>query len=116
MRRRAPRRSAARSALVLAVAAVTHACGAAPAERARRHEVDIEAFRFDPESVEARPGDTVVWTNHDVVPHTVTAEDGSWSSGSIEPGATWSTVVRVVDRTPYFCAFHPPMTGELTSP
>ena len=34
--------------------------------------------------------DTVVWTNDDVQPHNVTADDGSFDSGSISPGDTFT--------------------------
>jgi plastocyanin len=98
------------------VTALIVACGTERREPARRHEVAIEAFRFEPASIDARPGDTIVWTNRDLVPHTVTAADSAWDSGSIVPGATWSLVVGGADRAAYFCEFHPPMKGELATP
>ena len=52
-----------------------------------RHRVEIQQFRFVPEAIEVKPGDTIVWVNLDIVPHTVTATDTdtSWDSGNLDP-------------------------------
>ena len=59
------------------------------------------------------PGDTVVWVNGDLVPHTATATDGTWDSGSIAPGGTWTLVVAASGDGGYTCTFHPTMIGRL---
>ena len=46
-----------------------------------QHHVNIKSFRFDPKVVTVRPGDTIVWHNHDIAPHTATALVGSWDTG-----------------------------------
>lgn len=59
------------------------------------------------------PGDTVVWTNRDIVPHTATAEDGSWTSPSLKEGESWAMIVETEVSADYLCAFHPAMRASL---
>jgi plastocyanin len=75
--------------------------------------VAIEGMKFVPERLEVAAGDTVRWTNKDMVPHTVTADAAGIESGSIAPGATWKTSVRVRGELPYLCRFHPTMKAIL---
>jgi plastocyanin len=44
--------------------------------------------------VEAAVGDTLVWSNADVVPHTAMADGGGWDTGSIPAGGEGRVVVR----------------------
>ncbi|MEO9188914.1 MAG: cupredoxin domain-containing protein [Acetobacteraceae bacterium] len=60
----------------------------------------------------ARVGDVIEWTNNDFVAHTVTARDGSFDV-TIAPGKTGSTALRKPGKTPFFCRFHPTMTGVI---
>lgn len=76
--------------------------------------VDIRDFAFSPNPIEVAAGDTVTWTNQDEVPHTATAEDrGVLQSGTISPGASVSQVFAEAGEFPYFCEFHPNMTGTI---
>ncbi|KAG0277705.1 hypothetical protein BGZ96_002755, partial [Linnemannia gamsii] len=54
------------------------------------HMVTIKDFSFLPQEVDINPGDQVTWTNGDNTAHTVTADDGSFDSGSITPLMTFS--------------------------
>ncbi|HWT46058.1 MAG TPA: hypothetical protein VN085_08825, partial [Vicinamibacterales bacterium] len=45
---------------------------------------------FAPSPVVIAPGGTVTWTNNDNTSHTSSADDGSWNSGNIAPGAQFS--------------------------
>ncbi len=57
---------------------------------------------------------TVVWTNDDSVFHTVTATDGSFNSGTIFSGQTWShTFTQPGTYSYYFCQYHPWMKGTV---
>ena len=105
-----------RAAPVLALAALALAgCGGEPAAP-RAHAVEIRDFAFVPADLEVAPGDTVVWTNRDVVPHTATAADGAWDSGEIAANASWRLVVPDGGAAAeYRCAYHPTMTGALAA-
>jgi plastocyanin len=76
-------------------------------------EVLIHGFMYQPDVVTAHVGDTVQWKNTDIVPHTVTAEDKSFRSGPIAPGATWKFVTKKAGTFPYSCTPHPNMHGKL---
>jgi plastocyanin len=61
---------------------------------------------FDPQIVRIAPGGTVAWSNQGRSPHTVTADDGSFDSGSLGPGSTYE---RTFDRPGvyrFYCRFH----------
>ena len=68
---------------------------------------------YAPAELTVAVGDTVVWANHDIVPHTVTADTRQFDSGSVSPSAEWSLVVRDRGRIPYRCTFHPTMKAVL---
>jgi plastocyanin len=79
----------------------------------RRHVVEIRGFEYLPASLTVAVGDTVVWVNRDAVPHTATAADRDWDSGSIAAGGSWSRVFAAAGTAAYTCTFHPSMTGRL---
>jgi plastocyanin len=88
--------------------------GAAQAAAAQRsHEVRIEAFKFVPEQLEVHVGDTVVWTNKDFVPHSVTAPAARVESGDLNPDRSWKFTARARGEIPYICRLHPVMKGVL---
>ena len=76
-------------------------------------EVVIEHFAFMPSSIEAAPGDTVVFINRDITPHTATAVDGSWTTRDITSGKSVKFVVPAHGAAVYFCRYHPIMRGRL---
>ncbi len=61
---------------------VARAADAAP----RVHTVLIEGMRYQPEGLTVVAGDTVVWINRDMVPHTATSASGRFDSNEIAPG------------------------------
>lgn len=76
--------------------------------------VRLSRFAFVPAIVEIRPGDTVVWINEDLAPHTATARDGSWDTGMLKTGASARITFSTPGASNYFCAFHPHMTGTVS--
>ena len=77
------------------------------------HRVEMKTMGFAPAELTVAVGDTVVWANHDIVPHTATADGRQFDSGSVNAGSEWSLVVREAGRIPYTCVFHPTMKGVL---
>jgi len=77
----------------------------------RTHVVTIADMQFTPATLDLVPGDTVVWINKDLVPHTATAASGTFDSGKIEAQNSWRYTIRASGRFSYACAYHPTMTG-----
>lgn len=74
---------------------------------------DPQGWGFTPRSLNARKGDSVVWTNTGSVAHTVTASDGSFDSGDMATGATFRRVLDEVGTFTFACKPHPWMKGTL---
>ena len=59
-------------------------------------------------------GTTVTWTNDDTaMPHTVTAVDGSFDSGQLAAGLTFSFTFDKPGEFEYFCTLHPWMRAKV---
>jgi plastocyanin len=94
------------AALFLALAlAATGACAG------KTHSVRIEGMKFVPERIEVAAGDTIVWTNKDFLPHTVTAARDSIESGELAQDKQWKLVARKKGEISYLCRLHPGMKG-----
>jgi len=82
----------------------------ATAAPAKVIHIDITKLVFEPRTVAAEIGDTIEWTNNDIVAHTATADDKSWEV-ALAPHATGSYVIERAGVAAYFCRFHPNMRG-----
>ncbi|WP_127127841.1 cupredoxin family copper-binding protein [Georgenia sp. SYP-B2076] len=127
--RRIPSRAATLLALVLA--SVVTAYGAPPSasvpaaaaspvvavpaagERMAAAAVQIKDFAFAPSPLTVAAGTTVTWTNQDRTAHTVTADDGSFDSGRIAPGATFQHTFAASGTVAYHCTIHPGMRATV---
>ena len=77
------------------------------------HTVVIDATRYEPARLVVRRGDTVVWINKDVIPHTATATSKAFDSKVLAAGASWRLTVTAKGAIDYGCLFHPSMTGRI---
>jgi plastocyanin len=73
----------------------------------------VQDFNFSPATLELRAGTTVTWTNEGQMVHTVTAEDGSFDSGEIQPGERRSITFSRPGIYAYHCTPHPFMKGRV---
>lgn len=80
---------------------------------ARTHTVLIKGFAFVPDHLTVSAGDTVVWKNEDIVPHTATG-DGAFDSKEIGSTKSWTYKAMRKGKFPYICTYHPTMHAELT--
>ena len=104
------------TAIVLALALLAAAVAQVrnkPAQTHTAYTVLIKDFAFVPDHVTVSAGDTVVWKNEDIVPHTATAGHG-FDSKTLNTGQSWSFVARKKGKYPYTCTYHPTMHAELT--
>ncbi len=84
------------------------------APAASASSVTIQDFAFGPASISVAVGSTVTWTNQDGTAHTVTADDGSFDSGNLAQGATFSQTFDTPGTYTYHCAIHSSMIGTIT--
>jgi len=54
---------------------------------------------------------TVTWVNNDSAPHTVTAKDGSFSSGNMGQGGVYTYTFTTPGTYRYYCIYHSWMVG-----
>jgi plastocyanin len=99
--------------LVAAALLCSAVVAAAPTHRGATHTITIENMAYSPASLVVHRGDRIVWVNKDLFPHTSSATNGSFDSGSIDAGASWSYTAAQAGDFPYGCKFHPTMKGEL---
>jgi plastocyanin len=76
--------------------------------------VTIENVQFSPATLRVHRGDTIVWVNKDLFPHTVTADGKAFDSHDIAPDASWSYRVTKPGDFNYTCIYHPTMKGQLS--
>ena len=74
----------------------------------------IEDSYFEPTDSLVEPGTTLMWVNHGQEQHTVTADDGQFDSGVLNPGDPFLTTVEGSGTLTYHCTLHPEMTGSIT--
>lgn len=75
--------------------------------------VTIDNFSFNPPSVTVPAGGTVIWTNHDDVPHTVVSIARDFSSKALDTDDQYTRVFPARGTFAYFCSVHPHMTGQV---
>jgi plastocyanin len=79
----------------------------------RAEKVEIVEFAYDPDPVTIEAGGKVIWTNRDSAPHTATADDGSFDTGTLGEGKLKSESFKKPGAYTYFCEIHPTMQGTV---
>jgi len=68
--------------------------------------VTISMMKFNPDMLNVSEGDTVIWINKGMVPHTIKSyQDNKFYSDTLAPGQSWKWIVN--DSASYFCTIHP---------
>ena len=111
-----------RAALALAAAAL--ALGGATASAQMGHGghgmddapaagVSISASAYAPTGLDVLVGDTVRWSNDSVRAHTVSAEDGTWTSARMGATDTYAHRFDDAGAVAYYCRLHVFMRGAV---
>jgi plastocyanin len=79
----------------------------------RTHTVAMELVKFQPEKLSVNTGDSVVWVNKDMVPHTVVSKTGGFDSRDVAAGASWTFTAKTPGEFEYVCTLHPVMKAVL---
>jgi plastocyanin len=103
-----PVRATAVAALLVCAALAVPAIHAASPTNV---EVDISKFLFNAKEITVAPGTNVVWTNHDDTPHSVAANDKSFSSKGLDTDDKFEHTFANEGDFGYICSVHPFMTG-----
>jgi plastocyanin len=98
-------------ASLVVAAALMLPLGGAPAH-AETITVSIDNFAFAPNELKVKVGDTVTWTNHDDIPHTVVSA-GKFRSKTMDTDGSFSFAFAAAGDYKYFCSLHPHMTGMI---
>jgi plastocyanin len=111
--------------VLLGTCAALAACGgsskpspspaAAPTATKQATTIDVAMrnIRFHPHRIVVHLGQTVRWTNHDQVVHTVASSQLKVASEGIGPGKTFSYTPKRRGTFAYFCTIHANQTGVL---
>lgn len=73
----------------------------AAASTALAADVILGPGGFEPETVTVDPGEEIVWVNDSAAPQTIIGEDGSWDSGPLAAGETFSVALRTAGTVSY---------------
>lgn len=78
---------------------------------AKTYTINIANFAFSPASITINAGDTIIWTNHDSVPHQIAGN--GFGSNPISNGQSYGFKFNSAGTYNYHCAIHPSMTGVI---
>jgi plastocyanin len=97
-----------RTILIGIASLLTATAWAAPAS-----QVDIRLFMYQPAELNVTTGTEVIWTNHDAIEHSVSAdiEAAGFGSGLFTKGEQYSYTFTKPGDYPYHCSRHPSMQG-----
>ena len=77
--------------------------------------VGMKDIKFVPESVSAKVGQKIVWTNNEAIPHNVTATDGAdFASDTMRKDDTFQYTPTRAGTIKYVCTIHAGQNGEIT--
>ena len=77
-------------------------------------QVVLQNIAIQPANVTVAVGGTVTWVNKDSMTHVLTDDGGTWGSGQLVPGKSYSYKFTKAGTFPYHCTIHPSMTGQVT--
>ena len=95
------------------LALVALALGLAAGDAGPTAEISMPGRFYAPNRLDALVGTTVTWRNTDAVSHTVTADNGSFDSGFLLPGATFSREFSQPGVYKLHCTIHRFMRGAV---
>jgi plastocyanin len=73
----------------------------------------VDEYEFDPYRTRVTAGTRVTFRNNGTMTHTVVAEDGSWTSGTLKPLDVSTVLFDKPGTYIYHCKEHPWVYGEI---
>jgi plastocyanin len=108
-------RSARRNALLALAGAVLLLGIAVASTSASDSNVSIVFRAYQPAQLTVLAGQTVVWHNSGLGPHTVTSDTGAFDSGTLQAGGSFTYTFSTPGTYTYSCLIHPTMHGSVTA-
>lgn len=62
--------------------------------------------QFSQKNITISAGDTVTWINQGAMAHTATADNGTFDSGTVQPGQSFAAIFNTPGTYAYYCKFH----------
>jgi len=69
-------------------------------------KVTVKDSKFESKEITVKVGTTVTWMMNASFPHTVTADDGTFDSGRMGNGETFTFTFEQAGEFPYYCSLH----------
>jgi len=76
--------------------------------------VSINNMSFGSSPLTVRAGTTVIWVNDDDMSHTVTSDNGTFSSGTLRTDESFRYKFNTAGNYPYHCNLHAGMRASVT--
>ena len=96
----------------LAIATLLLLAAMAIPARAATIEIVMENLVITPAAASVKVGDTIQWTNKDILAHTATARNGDFDV-MLPPKNSATLVLKEAGTVDYYCRFHPNMKATL---
>jgi plastocyanin len=76
-------------------------------------EVNIDNFIFTPKELTVKAGTTIVFRNHDDIPHSVVGSKDEFHSKALDTDDSFSFTFAKAGTYGYSCGLHPQMQGKI---
>ena len=96
-----------------AVAADSSTTTAAATPTATPAVVTIKDFAFVPNTLSVPVGGQVTFKNLDTASHTASDANGTWDSGNLDTGQSWTYTFAKAGTYKIICKYHPSMHGVI---
>jgi len=99
--------------VLFSLVSISSGCSTPPSgQQPQTHQVDIIGMKFQPAELTVNKGDTVIFTNKDILTHNVTEQNyKKWASAPLLSNQSYKMAVK--ESADYYCSFHPVMKGKL---
>ncbi len=77
-------------------------------------DIKIVNSSFKPATYKIKKDDRIIWQNQDTTVHTITSDTGTFDSGNLDQGKTFTQKFEFKKTIPYHCKIHPNMKAEIT--
>jgi plastocyanin len=76
-------------------------------------QVNTEKSGFTPSNTSIEATEYVIWTNNDIKTHHIVGDDGSFDSGELNPGQSYSYKFRSLGTFKYHDTVDPSLNGSV---